>query len=80
MDANKSTAHFVIPRLTPEDGGLWECRVSTEGGQDFCKFNLTVKGKAYLYKILVIKQIVTMFLFGWIAMVRYKNKRLLPNV
>ncbi|XP_047670034.1 tyrosine-protein kinase receptor Tie-1 [Tachysurus fulvidraco] len=47
MDANKSTAHFVITNLTPKDGGLWECRVSTEGGQDFCKFNLTVKEPPY---------------------------------
>lgn len=43
MDSNKSTAQFEIPRLTAEHGGLWECRVSTKGGQDFCKFNLTVK-------------------------------------
>ncbi|KAK3557594.1 hypothetical protein QTP70_030524 [Hemibagrus guttatus] len=47
MDANKSTAHFEIPHLTAEHGGLWECRVSTEGGQDFCKFNLTVKEPPY---------------------------------
>ncbi|XP_060775989.1 tyrosine-protein kinase receptor Tie-1 [Neoarius graeffei] len=47
MDSNKSTAHFEIPHLTPEHGGLWECRVSTKGGQDFCKFNLTVKEPPY---------------------------------
>uniref|UniRef100_A0A8B9KXM3 Tyrosine-protein kinase receptor Tie-1 n=1 Tax=Astyanax mexicanus TaxID=7994 RepID=A0A8B9KXM3_ASTMX len=39
----KSTAQFEITQLTAEHGGLWECRVSTNGGQDSCKFNLTVK-------------------------------------
>uniref|UniRef100_A0A8B9L071 Tyrosine-protein kinase receptor Tie-1 n=1 Tax=Astyanax mexicanus TaxID=7994 RepID=A0A8B9L071_ASTMX len=38
-----STAQFEITQLTAEHGGLWECRVSTNGGQDSCKFNLTVK-------------------------------------
>ncbi|XP_031430929.1 tyrosine-protein kinase receptor Tie-1 isoform X2 [Clupea harengus] len=42
-NSNKSTAHFEIPRLNAEHGGLWECRVSTNGGQDSRKFNLTVK-------------------------------------
>ncbi|KAM9796440.1 tyrosine-protein kinase receptor Tie-1 isoform X2 [Syngnathus typhle] len=43
MDSNKSIAMFEIPRLSAEQGGLWECRVSTNGGQDSRKFNLTVK-------------------------------------
>ncbi|KAL7891308.1 hypothetical protein AOLI_G00007840 [Acnodon oligacanthus] len=43
MESNKSTAQFEIERLTHEHGGLWECRVSTNGGQDSRKFNLTVK-------------------------------------
>ncbi|XP_045061381.1 tyrosine-protein kinase receptor Tie-1-like isoform X5 [Coregonus clupeaformis] len=43
MDSNKSTAQFDIPRLSIEHAGLWECRVSTNGGQDSRKFNLTVK-------------------------------------
>lgn len=46
MDSNKSTALFEIPQLSARQGGLWECRVSTNGGQDSRKFNLTVKGKA----------------------------------
>uniref|UniRef100_A0A4W5MLT7 receptor protein-tyrosine kinase n=1 Tax=Hucho hucho TaxID=62062 RepID=A0A4W5MLT7_9TELE len=37
------TAQFEIPRLSVEHAGLWECRVSTNGGQDSRKFNLTVK-------------------------------------
>lgn len=45
MDSNKSTAQFEIPRLSFEHAGLWECRVSTNGGQDSRKFNLTVKGQ-----------------------------------
>lgn len=43
MDSNKSMAQFDIPRLSAEHGGLWECRVSTNGGQDSRKFNLIVK-------------------------------------
>uniref|UniRef100_H3DL56 Tyrosine-protein kinase receptor Tie-1 n=1 Tax=Tetraodon nigroviridis TaxID=99883 RepID=H3DL56_TETNG len=43
MDSNKSTAVFEIPQLNAQQGGLWECRVSTNGGQDSRKFNLTVK-------------------------------------
>uniref|UniRef100_A0A674E4F8 Tyrosine-protein kinase receptor Tie-1 n=1 Tax=Salmo trutta TaxID=8032 RepID=A0A674E4F8_SALTR len=39
----ESTAQFEIPRLSFEHAGLWECRVSTNGGQDSRKFNLTVK-------------------------------------
>uniref|UniRef100_A0AAQ4PMF5 Tyrosine-protein kinase receptor Tie-1 n=1 Tax=Gasterosteus aculeatus aculeatus TaxID=481459 RepID=A0AAQ4PMF5_GASAC len=39
----KFTASFEIPRLTAQQGGLWECRVSTNGGQDSRKFNLTIK-------------------------------------
>lgn len=44
MDSNKSTALFEIPQLTAQQGGLWECRVSTSGGHDSRKFNLTIKG------------------------------------
>ncbi|XP_017276065.1 tyrosine-protein kinase receptor Tie-1 isoform X2 [Kryptolebias marmoratus] len=43
MESNISTALFEIPRLTAQQGGLWECRVSTNGGQDSRKFNLTIK-------------------------------------
>uniref|UniRef100_A0A672K0K1 Tyrosine kinase with immunoglobulin-like and EGF-like domains 1 n=1 Tax=Sinocyclocheilus grahami TaxID=75366 RepID=A0A672K0K1_SINGR len=47
MDSKKSTAHFEIPRLSAEHNGLWECRVSTYGGQDSFKFILTVKEPPY---------------------------------
>uniref|UniRef100_A0A673MJZ1 Tyrosine-protein kinase receptor Tie-1 n=1 Tax=Sinocyclocheilus rhinocerous TaxID=307959 RepID=A0A673MJZ1_9TELE len=47
MDSKKSTAHFEIPRLSAEHNGLWECRVSTNGGQDSFKFILTVKEPPY---------------------------------
>uniref|UniRef100_A0A8C1XMY5 receptor protein-tyrosine kinase n=1 Tax=Cyprinus carpio TaxID=7962 RepID=A0A8C1XMY5_CYPCA len=47
MDSKKSTAHFEIPRLSAEHNGLWECRVSTNGGQDAFKFTLTVKEPPY---------------------------------
>lgn len=44
IDSNKSTALFEISRLNARQGGLWECRVSTNGGHDSRKFNLTIKG------------------------------------
>uniref|UniRef100_A0A671LH63 Tyrosine-protein kinase receptor Tie-1 n=1 Tax=Sinocyclocheilus anshuiensis TaxID=1608454 RepID=A0A671LH63_9TELE len=47
MDSKKSTAHFEIPRLSAEHNGLWECRVSTNGGQNSFKFILTVKEPPY---------------------------------
>lgn len=50
MDSNKSTAHFEIPHLSAQQGGLWECRVSTNGGQDSRKFNVTIKGKSFKYE------------------------------
>ncbi|XP_028260196.1 tyrosine-protein kinase receptor Tie-1 isoform X2 [Parambassis ranga] len=43
MNSYKSTATFEIPPLSAQQGGLWECRVSTTGGQDSRKFNLTIK-------------------------------------
>ncbi|XP_067369188.1 tyrosine-protein kinase receptor Tie-1 isoform X2 [Channa argus] len=43
IESNKCTAMFQIPRLSAQHGGLWECRVSTNGGQDSRKFNLTIK-------------------------------------
>uniref|UniRef100_A0A671LJR6 Tyrosine-protein kinase receptor Tie-1 n=1 Tax=Sinocyclocheilus anshuiensis TaxID=1608454 RepID=A0A671LJR6_9TELE len=43
----KATAHFEIPRLSAEHNGLWECRVSTNGGQNSFKFILTVKEPPY---------------------------------
>ncbi|XP_008332303.1 tyrosine-protein kinase receptor Tie-1 isoform X2 [Cynoglossus semilaevis] len=42
-DSNKSTAVFQIPRLTIDQGGMWECRVSTSGGQDSRRFSVTIK-------------------------------------
>ncbi|XP_015246685.1 PREDICTED: tyrosine-protein kinase receptor Tie-1 [Cyprinodon variegatus] len=43
QESNRSTALFEIPRLSAQQGGLWECRVSTNGGQDSRKFNVTIK-------------------------------------
>ncbi|XP_034439141.1 tyrosine-protein kinase receptor Tie-1 isoform X4 [Hippoglossus hippoglossus] len=43
MDSNKSIALFEIPRLSAQQGGMWECRVSTNGGQDSHKFSVTIK-------------------------------------
>jgi len=54
MDSIKSTAHFEIPRLSIEHNGLWECRVSTNGGQDSFKFSLTVKGEIHFTFLLIL--------------------------
>ncbi|KAA0712958.1 Tyrosine-protein kinase receptor [Triplophysa tibetana] len=47
QDARKSTAQFEITRLSAEHNGVWECRVSTNGGQDSRKFTLTVREPPY---------------------------------
>ncbi|XP_051563731.1 tyrosine-protein kinase receptor Tie-1 isoform X3 [Myxocyprinus asiaticus] len=47
MDSKKSTAQFEIPHLSAEHNGVWECRVSTNGGQDSRKFTLTVREPPY---------------------------------
>uniref|UniRef100_A0A8D3CD04 Tyrosine-protein kinase receptor Tie-1 n=1 Tax=Scophthalmus maximus TaxID=52904 RepID=A0A8D3CD04_SCOMX len=39
----ETTALFEIPRLSAQQGGMWECRVSTNGGQDSHKFSVTIK-------------------------------------
>ncbi|XP_029004197.1 tyrosine-protein kinase receptor Tie-1 isoform X2 [Betta splendens] len=43
MDSNKSKAQFEITPQSTSRGGLWECRVSTNGGQDSRKFLVTIK-------------------------------------
>ncbi|XP_027884088.1 tyrosine-protein kinase receptor Tie-1 isoform X3 [Xiphophorus couchianus] len=43
QESNRSTALFEIPPLSVKQGGLWECRVSTNGGRDSRKFNVTIK-------------------------------------
>lgn len=43
QDSKKSTALFEIPRVKADQAGQWECRVSTKGGHDSRKFNLTIK-------------------------------------
>ncbi|XP_068095530.1 tyrosine-protein kinase receptor Tie-1 isoform X2 [Hyperolius riggenbachi] len=41
--ADRSTCTFTVPSVTLSDSGLWECRVSTSGGQDYRKFRVYVK-------------------------------------
>ncbi|KAM9686748.1 tyrosine-protein kinase receptor Tie-1 isoform 2-T2 [Trichechus inunguis] len=43
VEPDRTTAEFEVPRLTLEDSGLWECRVSTSGGQDSRRFRVNVK-------------------------------------
>lgn len=45
MENDKTTCEFQVLPLTLSDTGLWECRVSTSGGQDTGKFKVTVKGE-----------------------------------
>ncbi|KAF0041863.1 hypothetical protein F2P81_005395 [Scophthalmus maximus] len=66
MDSNKSTALFEIPRLSAQQGGMWECRVSTNGGQDSHKFSVTIKGTSEKMRrmrryivIVIVQSLVT---------------------
>ncbi|XP_023959650.1 tyrosine-protein kinase receptor Tie-1 isoform X2 [Malaclemys terrapin pileata] len=43
METDKTTSEFLVPMLTEADTGLWECRVSTSGGQDSRRVNVNVK-------------------------------------
>ncbi|XP_023487675.1 tyrosine-protein kinase receptor Tie-1 isoform X4 [Equus caballus] len=43
VEPDRTTAEFEVPRLTLGDSGLWECRVSTSGGQDSRRFRVNVK-------------------------------------
>ncbi|OCT82634.1 hypothetical protein XELAEV_18025162mg [Xenopus laevis] len=43
LDRERSTCEFTVQSLTLTDNGLWECRVSTTGGQDSRKFQVYVK-------------------------------------
>uniref|UniRef100_A0A670XPH9 Tyrosine-protein kinase receptor Tie-1 n=1 Tax=Pseudonaja textilis TaxID=8673 RepID=A0A670XPH9_PSETE len=38
-----TTCEFQVSQVVSSDSGLWECRVSTTGGQDSGKFKVTVK-------------------------------------
>ncbi|XP_050817069.1 tyrosine-protein kinase receptor Tie-1 isoform X3 [Gopherus flavomarginatus] len=43
METDKTTSEFLVPMLTKADTGLWECRVSTSGGQDSRRVKVNVK-------------------------------------
>ncbi|XP_039341249.1 tyrosine-protein kinase receptor Tie-1 isoform X4 [Mauremys reevesii] len=43
METDKTTSEFLVPMLTKADTGLWECRVSTSGGQDSKRVKVNVK-------------------------------------
>ncbi|XP_012872402.1 PREDICTED: tyrosine-protein kinase receptor Tie-1 isoform X1 [Dipodomys ordii] len=43
VEPDRTTAEFDVPRLALGDSGLWECRVSTSGGQDSRRFKVNVK-------------------------------------
>ncbi|KAM9129322.1 tyrosine-protein kinase receptor Tie-1 isoform 2-T2 [Pangshura tecta] len=43
METDKTTSEFLVPVLTKADTGLWECRVSTSGGQDSKRVKVNVK-------------------------------------
>ncbi|KAL7985190.1 hypothetical protein Chor_003760 [Crotalus horridus] len=43
MEKDMTTCEFQVSQVVSPDSGLWECRVSTTGGQDSGKFKVTVK-------------------------------------
>ncbi|XP_070601194.1 tyrosine-protein kinase receptor Tie-1 isoform X4 [Erythrolamprus reginae] len=43
MEKDMTTCEFQVSQVVSSDSGLWECRVSTSGGQDSGKFKVTVK-------------------------------------
>nr|XP_017531576.2 tyrosine-protein kinase receptor Tie-1 isoform X1 [Manis javanica] len=43
VEPDRTTAEFEVPPLALGDSGLWECRVSTSGGQDSRRFRVNVK-------------------------------------
>ncbi|XP_008149482.2 tyrosine-protein kinase receptor Tie-1 [Eptesicus fuscus] len=43
VEPDRTTAEFEVPSLALGDSGLWECRVSTSGGQDSRRFKVNVK-------------------------------------
>lgn len=45
VEPDRTTAEFEVPPLALGDSGLWECRVSTSGGQDSRRFRVNVKGQ-----------------------------------
>lgn len=43
VEPDRTTAEFEVSHLTLGDSGLWECRVSTSGGQDSRRFRVNVR-------------------------------------
>ncbi|XP_025028026.1 tyrosine-protein kinase receptor Tie-1 isoform X3 [Python bivittatus] len=43
MEKDMTTCEFQVSQVISSDSGLWECRVSTTGGQDSGKFKVTIK-------------------------------------
>ncbi|KAM9379087.1 tyrosine-protein kinase receptor Tie-1 [Phaethornis superciliosus] len=43
IEPGQITCEFQVRRLTKEDTGLWECRVSTTGGQDSRKVKVNIR-------------------------------------
>lgn len=45
IEPKQITCEFEARRLTKADTGLWECRVSTTGGQDSRKVKVNIRGE-----------------------------------
>lgn len=45
IESGQITCEFQVRRLTKADTGLWECRVSTTGGQDSRKVKVNIRGE-----------------------------------
>lgn len=45
IEPKQITCEFEVRHLTKADTGLWECRVSTTGGQDSRKVKVNIRGE-----------------------------------
>lgn len=45
IESGQITCEFQVQHLTKADAGLWECRVSTTGGQDSRKVKVNIRGE-----------------------------------
>lgn len=45
IEPKQITCEFEVRHLSKADTGLWECRVSTTGGQDSRKVKVNIRGE-----------------------------------
>lgn len=47
IEPGQITCEFQVRHLMKDDAGLWECRVSTTGGQDSRKVKVNIRGEGW---------------------------------